>query len=83
MFFSFTPFPKTTWIFLTISNTNFRHDVLEVALSPAHHQNVASWHDICDFFVTTISAACKPTYTKMEGTLLQFGPNIPHIPSSI
>jgi hypothetical protein len=35
------------------------------------------------FLVRTIGAACKPTYRKMEGTPMQFGPHIPHIQSSL
>jgi hypothetical protein len=59
------------------------HDVLEATLSPPYHQIVAPFHDICDFFVRIIGVACKPTYQKMVGTPMKFGPDIPHIPSSL
>jgi hypothetical protein len=56
--------------------------VLEATLCPSYHRIVASFHDICDSFVRIVSAACKPAYKKMEGTLLMFGPDIPDISSS-
>jgi hypothetical protein len=38
--------------------------VLEEALSPPYHQIVASFHNICDFFIRTVIVACKPIYKK-------------------
>jgi hypothetical protein len=61
------PFPNTTSIFFTISNTSF-----SVYYFGARCQNAFSSYDTYVFLTKTIGVACTLIFWMMKGTLMQF-----------